>query len=156
MSGRPETYVVNPTNFISSIGEGKRVADLIDKHLRGTRPRSGRWRLTRVPTEFLATPNRIGRGRNRRVESDRDEPPPGLGRRLRWRRPAGHAGRCHCKSAASARGDTTLEVEVGLTKPIGFEEAKRCLQCQLNIFIDGNRCISATAASMPVRTDASR
>ncbi|HWK80289.1 MAG TPA: 4Fe-4S dicluster domain-containing protein, partial [Thermomicrobiales bacterium] len=23
----------------------------------------------------------------------------------------------------------------------GFEEAKRCLQCQLNIFIDGNRCI---------------
>ena len=37
--------------------------------------------------------------------------------------------------------DTTLEVEVGYTKPIGFEEAKRCLQCQLNIFIDGNRCI---------------
>jgi len=38
-------------------------------------------------------------------------------------------------------GDTTIETEIGYTKPIGFEEAKRCLQCQLNIFIDGNRCI---------------
>jgi formate hydrogenlyase subunit 6/NADH:ubiquinone oxidoreductase subunit I len=37
--------------------------------------------------------------------------------------------------------DNTLETEVGYTKPIGFEEAKRCLQCQLNIFIDGDRCI---------------
>src|SRR6185503_18727315 len=37
--------------------------------------------------------------------------------------------------------ETTLEVELGLTKPLGFEEAKRCLQCQLNIFIDGDRCI---------------
>jgi formate hydrogenlyase subunit 6/NADH:ubiquinone oxidoreductase subunit I len=37
--------------------------------------------------------------------------------------------------------DNTLESELGYTKPIGFEEAKRCLQCQLNIFIDGNRCI---------------
>ena len=30
---------------------------------------------------------------------------------------------------------------MGFTKAIGFEEAKRCLQCQLNIFIDGDRCI---------------
>jgi formate hydrogenlyase subunit 6/NADH:ubiquinone oxidoreductase subunit I len=37
--------------------------------------------------------------------------------------------------------DNTLESEIGYTKPIGFEEAKRCLQCQLNIFIDGDRCI---------------
>jgi formate hydrogenlyase subunit 6/NADH:ubiquinone oxidoreductase subunit I len=37
--------------------------------------------------------------------------------------------------------DNTLETEMGYTKSIGFEEAKRCLQCQLNIFIDGNRCI---------------
>ena len=37
--------------------------------------------------------------------------------------------------------ETTLEVELGYPKPMGFEEAKRCLQCQLNIFIDGDRCI---------------
>jgi ferredoxin len=40
-----------------------------------------------------------------------------------------------------ADDETTLEVEMGYTKPLGFEEAKRCLQCQLNIFIDGDRCI---------------
>jgi ferredoxin len=37
--------------------------------------------------------------------------------------------------------ETTLETELGLPKSMGFEEAKRCLQCQLNIFIDGDRCI---------------
>ncbi len=48
-------------------------------------------------------------------------------------------------------GDTTIETEIGYTKPIGFEEAKRCLQCQLNIFIDGNRCILCATASMSAR-----
>ena len=81
-----------------------------------------------------------GRG-HRRLEPDRDEPPPRLGRRLRGRRPSGDAGACRSRIVACPHGDTTLEVEVGYTKPIGFEEAKRCLQCQLNIFIDGNRCI---------------
>src|SRR5581483_6832366 len=32
-------YVINPTNFISSIGEGKRVADMIDQEVRGTLPK---------------------------------------------------------------------------------------------------------------------
>ena len=75
------------------------------------------------------------------MEPDRDEPPPRLGRRLRQRRPPDDAGPAAAEARASARGDTTIEAEIGYTKPIGFEEAKRCLQCQLNIFIDGNRCI---------------
>ena len=50
-------YVVNPTNFISSIGEGKRVADLIDQRLRGTEPKVKEMEITRVPTEYIATPN---------------------------------------------------------------------------------------------------
>ena len=51
-------YVVNPTNFISSIGEGKRVADV---HRRGPARRSDpkvkEMEITRVPTEFISTPN---------------------------------------------------------------------------------------------------
>jgi pyruvate/2-oxoglutarate dehydrogenase complex dihydrolipoamide dehydrogenase (E3) component len=50
-------YVVNPTNFISSIGEGRRVADMIDGELRGTPPKIKEMEITRVPTEFIATPN---------------------------------------------------------------------------------------------------
>jgi hypothetical protein len=50
-------YVVNPTNFISSIGEGKRVVEHIDRQMRGTAPASRDMELTRTPTEFLATPN---------------------------------------------------------------------------------------------------
>ncbi len=45
-------FVVNPTNFISSIGEARRVADLIDQDLRGARPKVKEMEITRVPTEF--------------------------------------------------------------------------------------------------------
>ncbi|HEV2067204.1 MAG TPA: FAD-dependent oxidoreductase, partial [Thermomicrobiales bacterium] len=52
-------YVINPTNFISAIGEGKRVAELIDQELRNTPPKRKEMELTRVPTEFVATPNSL-------------------------------------------------------------------------------------------------
>ncbi len=69
-----------------------------------------------------------------------------MSRRLVWGDDYAGVGRQMMPSLPEAvrgigSGDTTLEVEIGYTKPIGFEEAKRCLQCQLNIFIDGNRCI---------------
>lgn len=50
-------YVINPTNFISAIGEGKRVAELIDQEVRGVLPKKKDMEITRVPTEFIATPN---------------------------------------------------------------------------------------------------
>ena len=133
-------YVVNPTNFISSIGEGKRVAELIDTQLRGTRPRIRDMELTRVPTEFVATPNPL------LAEGIAEWSLTAMSRRLVWGDDYAGVGRQVMPSLpVPDRGigtlDTTLEVEVGFTKPIGFEEAKRCLQCQLNIFIDGNRCI---------------
>ena len=49
-------YVVNPTNFISSIGEGKRVADLIDQRAARHRRKVKEMEITRVPTEYRLDP----------------------------------------------------------------------------------------------------
>ena len=133
-------YVVNPTNFISSIGEGKRVVEHIDRQMRGAVPASRDMEITRVPTEFVATPNPLV------AEGIAEWSLTSMSRRLVWGDDYAGVGRNVMPVLPLAeRGmgslDSTLEVEVGFTKPIGFEEAKRCLQCQLNIFIDGNRCI---------------
>ena len=82
-------YVINPTNFISSIGEGKRVADLIDRADARHPPKIVKeMEITRVPTEFIVHAECADFRRHRRVVDDRDEPPAGLGRRLFRRRPA--------------------------------------------------------------------
>jgi NADPH-dependent glutamate synthase beta subunit-like oxidoreductase/formate hydrogenlyase subunit 6/NADH:ubiquinone oxidoreductase subunit I len=133
-------YVINPTNFISAIGEGKRVSESIDRAMRGTRPVVKEMEITRVPTELVATPNALI------SEGIAEWSMTSMSRRLVWGDDYSGVPRQLIPSlSVPDRGidshDTTLEVELGYTKPIGFEEAKRCLQCQLNIFIDGNRCI---------------
>jgi len=133
-------YVINPTNFISSIGEGKRVADLMDQELRGALPKLKEMEITRIPTEFVSTPNSL------LSEGVAEWTMTAMSRRLVWGDDYAGVGRQVMPMLPPAeRGigtfDNTLESELGYTKPIGFEEAKRCLQCQLNIFIDGNRCI---------------
>jgi len=133
-------YVINPTNFISAIGEGKRVADLIDQELRGVLPKKKEMEITRVPTEYISTPNSL------LSEGVAEWSMTAMSRRLVWGDDYAGVGRQGMPMLPPAeRGmgtmDNTLETEIGYTKPIGFEEAKRCLQCQLNIFIDGNRCI---------------
>jgi ferredoxin len=133
-------YVVNPTNFISSIGEARRVADFIDQDVRGAQPKVKEVEITRVPTEYVSTPNPLV------SEGVADWSLTSMSRRLVWGDDYAGVGRqmmptLPLDDRGMQSGDTTLEVELGYTKPIGFEEAKRCLQCQLNIFIDGNRCI---------------
>ena len=133
-------YVINPTNFISSIGEGKRVADLIDQEIRGTLPKEKEMEITRIPTEYVSAPNALI------SEGVAEWTMTSMSRRLVWGDDYTGVGRQVMPvPPAAERGlgtfDNTLESELGYTKPIGFEEAKRCLQCQLNIFIDGNRCI---------------
>jgi NADPH-dependent glutamate synthase beta subunit-like oxidoreductase/ferredoxin len=133
-------YVINPTNFISSIGEGKRVAGFIDQELRSTPTQPKEMELTRVPTEFISTPNSL------LSEGIAEWTLSAMSRRLVWGDDYTSVGRQMMPAMPLAErglglGDTTIESEIGYTKPIGFEEAKRCLQCQLNIFIDGNRCI---------------
>src|SRR5690606_7019430 len=133
-------YVVNPTNFISSIGEGKRVAEFIDQELQGSPTKIKDMEITRIPTEFISTPNPL------LSEGVAEWTLSTTSRRLVWGDDYTSVGRQMMPAMPLADrgmglGDTTIETEIGYTKPIGFEEAKRCLQCQLNIFIDGNRCI---------------
>lgn len=133
-------YVINATNFISSIGEARRVADLIDEQLRGASPKKKTMEITRVPTEYISTPNPLV------AEGIAEWSLSAMSRRLIWGDDYSSTGRQVMPSLpVPARGiaslDTTFEVEIGYSKPIGFDEAKRCLQCQLNIFIDGHRCI---------------
>ena len=133
-------YVINPTNFISAIGEGKRVAVAIDRAMRGVIPPEKDMEITRVPTEYVSTPNPLV------SEGIAEWSLTSMSRRLVWGDDYTSVGRQMMPMLPVAeRGlgtfDNTLETETGYTKSIGFEEAKRCLQCQLNIFIDGNRCI---------------
>jgi NADPH-dependent glutamate synthase beta subunit-like oxidoreductase/ferredoxin len=133
-------YVINPTNFISSIGEARRVAELIDQEMRGTKPKIKEMEITRVPTEYIATPNPLV------SEGIAEWSLSSMSRRLVWGDDYSATGRqvmpvLPVDARGLDTGDTTMEVELGYSKPIGFEEAKRCLQCQLNIFIDGHRCI---------------
>ncbi|HYH11642.1 MAG TPA: FAD-dependent oxidoreductase [Thermomicrobiales bacterium] len=133
-------YVINPTNFISAIGEGKRVAEAIDWELRDTQPKVKDMEITRVPTEYVSTPNPLT------SEGIAEWSMTSMSRRLVWGDDYINVGRQGMPMLpVPERGlgtmDNTLESETGYTKSIGFEEAKRCLQCQLNIFIDGNRCI---------------
>ena len=133
-------YVINPTNFISAIGEGKRVADTIDAEMREVTPKVKEMEITRVPTEYVGTPNSL------LSEGIAEWSMTSMSRRLVWGDDYSDVGRQDMPMLPVAqRGlgsmDNTLESEMGMTKSIGFEEAKRCLQCQLNIFIDGNRCI---------------
>jgi NADPH-dependent glutamate synthase beta subunit-like oxidoreductase/ferredoxin len=133
-------YVTNPSNFISAIGEGKRVANEIDAALRGVHQPVRDFEVTRVPIEDLHTPNPLV------AEGVSEWSVTAMSRRLRWGDNYASVERQDVPMLPlGERGlfadETTLEVEMGYTKPLGFEEAKRCLQCQLNIFIDGNRCI---------------
>jgi NADPH-dependent glutamate synthase beta subunit-like oxidoreductase/NAD-dependent dihydropyrimidine dehydrogenase PreA subunit len=133
-------YVINPTNFISAIGEGKRVSEMIDREMRGVEPKVKEMEITRVPTEYLSTPNPL------LSEGIAEWSMTSMSRRLVWGDDYAGVGRQSMPMLpVPQRGlhtmDNTLETEMGYTKSIGFEEAKRCLQCQLNIFIDGNRCI---------------
>ena len=133
-------YVVNPTNFISSIGEGKRVAEYINHDLGDAPTKIKDMEITRVPTEYISTPNPL------LSEGIAEWTLTSTSRRLIWGDNYTSVGRqmmpaMPLETRGLATGDTTIETEIGYTKPIGFEEAKRCLQCQLNIFIDGNRCI---------------
>ncbi|MCC7022845.1 MAG: FAD-dependent oxidoreductase [Thermomicrobiales bacterium] len=133
-------YVINPTNFITSIGEGKRVSEFIIEEILGREPIAKEMELTRVPTEFISTPNPL------LSEGIAEWTLSTTSRRLVWGDNYTSVGRqmmplMPLPDRGLGIGDTTIEAELGYTKSIGFEEAKRCLQCQLNIFIDGNRCI---------------
>lgn len=133
-------YVTNPLNFISAIGDAKRVAENIHAALGGSLPAEKDVEITRVPIEDFHTPNPLV------AEGVSEWTLSSMSRRLRWGDNYTSVERQIMPTLPMpARGlfadNTTIEVDIGYPKPLGFNEAKRCLQCQLNIFIDGDRCI---------------
>jgi NADPH-dependent glutamate synthase beta subunit-like oxidoreductase/ferredoxin len=133
-------YVTNPLNFISAIGDAKRVSEEVHAALSGEQLPVKDFEITRVPIEDFHTPNPLV------AEGVAEWSLASMSRRLRWGDNYSSVERQVMPTLPlSERGlladETTLEVELGYPKPLGFEEAKRCLQCQLNIFIDGDRCI---------------
>jgi ferredoxin len=116
------------------------VAEEIDAELRGVTLPAPDFEITRVPIEDFHTPNPLV------SEGVSEWSLASMSRRLRWGDNYTSVQRQIMPTLPlSVRGlladETTIEVDTGYTKPIGFDEAKRCLQCQLNIFIDGDRCI---------------
>ncbi|HQZ90196.1 MAG TPA: FAD-dependent oxidoreductase [Thermomicrobiales bacterium] len=133
-------YVTNPLNFISAIGDGKRVAEHVHSQLSGLPIPEPDFEITRVPIEDLHTPNPL------MAEGVAEWSTSTMSRRLRWGDNYTSLQRqimptLPLQERGLLADETTLEVELGYPKPVGFDEAKRCLQCQLNIFIDGDRCI---------------
>jgi len=133
-------YITNPLNFISAIGDAKRVSEEIDAILREEMVPTPDFEITRVPIEDLHTPNPLV------AEGVSEWSLTSMSRRLRWGDNYTSVQRQIMPTLPlQQRGlfadETTIEVELGYPKPVGFDEAKRCLQCQLNIFIDGDRCI---------------
>lgn len=133
-------YVTNPLNFISAIGDGKRVAEEVDHALAGSTLPVPDFEITRVPIEEFHTPNPLI------SEGVAEWSMAAMSRRLRWGDNYTSVERqampmLPLQERGLLADETTLETELGYPKPVGFDEAKRCLQCQLNIFIDGDRCI---------------
>ncbi len=106
-------YVVNPTNFISSIGEGKRVAEAVDPRCAAPAERRRIWRSRGSRPSTSPTPNPLV------AEGIAEWSLTAMSRRLVWGDDYAGVGRqmmpsLPVPSAGIGTHDTTLEVEVGL------------------------------------------
>ncbi|HVX31316.1 MAG TPA: FAD-dependent oxidoreductase, partial [Nitrolancea sp.] len=133
-----------PRNFISAIADGKRVAVSIDAALEGAEsatldaeiiplPVEGsrtalRHRFDDIATWSLTTPSRRLRWGDDYLSTPRETIP---------LRPIAERG---LDGSSPAQ-----EVELGLSEKAALTAASRCLQCQLNIFIDPDSCILCNA-----------
>ena len=133
-----------PRNFISAIADGTHAAESIDAALEGVRPAEQEAELISLPVEGSRSPLR------RRFDDVATWSLTTPSRRLRWGddylstpretlplRPVDERG-LGGKSPA-------LEVELSLSEEAALAGASRCLQCQLNIFIDPASCILCNA-----------
>ncbi|MEZ4497881.1 MAG: FAD-dependent oxidoreductase [Thermomicrobiales bacterium] len=111
-------FVINPTNFISAIGEGRRVAESIDRT--GARDPTDRQGHGDHPgsDRICLDPKHPACRRRGRVVADLDEPSFGVGRRLFPGRSPDDAITSVPDRGMLNTGDTMLEVEVGYSKPI--------------------------------------
>ena len=129
-----------PRNFISAIADGKRVAVNIDAKLRGTEPDAQEAELIPLPIQGSRTDLR--RGLDGIAGWSLTTP----SRRLRWGDdylaiPLPKPPLRRLSERGIGGTSPALEVELGLSEEAALAGASRCLQCQLNIFIDPASCI---------------
>lgn len=164
-------FVGGARNLISCIGEGQKAAVAIDQYFKSIDPRKEKVTLQAdfalvpyldyVSDYHLEVTKQIDDWAA--VETTRHETAPDATVRMSWapisiwtadtmqrRLVDGEdydsVPRQHMPMLPIPRRDNLLsEVELGLPKQEAFEEARRCLQCQLNIFLDGDNCILCNA-----------
>jgi NADPH-dependent glutamate synthase beta subunit-like oxidoreductase/ferredoxin len=164
-------YVAGARTIIASIGDGQKTAIAVDQYLRGIDTKKD---TVSIQAEFALVPYldhvsdyhlEVTRQVNEwaDVESVRDEIAPDATVRMSWQpisiwtadtmqrrlvdaEDYDSVPRQHMPMRPmNERFNLTTEVELGLPPIEAHEEAKRCLQCQLNIFIDGDNCILCNA-----------
>lgn len=133
-----------PRNFISAIADGKRVAASIDAAFGVPRYTEQEAELLPLPIQGPRTPLR--RGLDGIAGWSLTTP----SRRLRWE--DDYLAIPRAESPLLPLGERGIggmsparEVELSLTEEAALDGASRCLQCQLNIFIDPSSCILCNA-----------
>lgn len=104
-------FITGPRDVIHVIADGHRTAAAVDSYLRGPRE-GGRTLGMEVVSPY------VREGAYLRVER---KPMPTL--------------------PAKERGSMDAEVELGFSPEVAMAEASRCLQCQINVMIDSDKCI---------------
>ncbi|HEU5423880.1 MAG TPA: FAD-dependent oxidoreductase [Nitrolancea sp.] len=134
-------FAARPRDVISAIGDGKRAAASIDSTLRGAVPRAPEAELTSLSTPEFPSLRRL------LAEGVADWTLTTLARRLDQDDDYLELPRQEMSLLSLAEREIGApaglgrEVEQGFAPDLAADEARRCLQCQLNIFIDGNACI---------------
>lgn len=139
--------VSGSSSFIEAIASGKRTARDIDHWLGSiTEDRPGSPNV-----QPFAVPVPLALARQRTDAPGQDAEIPHWTRYLLHRRlieadpyreiPAQPTRVVPLPERGLANTDAATEVDAGMSATIGQQEAARCLQCQANIFIDGDRCI---------------
>jgi formate dehydrogenase major subunit len=164
-------YVAGARTIIASIGDGQKSAIAMDQYLRGIDTKK---ETVSIQAEFALVPyldhvsdyhldvtKQINDWAD--IETVREEIAPDATVRMSWQpisiwtadtmqrrlidaEDYDSVPRRHMPMEPMAnRFNLTQEVEQGLPRNEAFEEARRCLQCQLNIFLDGDNCILCNA-----------
>ncbi|MEA2572953.1 MAG: hypothetical protein QOH93_251, partial [Chloroflexia bacterium] len=164
-------FVHGARNLISCVGEGQKVAIAIDQYLRGIDTKQETVTLQAdfalVPYLDYVSDYHLDVTREimqwAEAETVREETAPDATIRMSWQPISlwtadtmqrrlvdgddyDGVPRQHMPMLPlNERYNLETEVELGFHKHEAFQEAKRCLQCQLNIFLDGDNCILCNA-----------
>lgn len=164
-------FVAGARTLIASIGDGHKTAIGVDQYLRGVKPDEDK---VTVRAEFALVPAQeqvsdyhldVTRSLEEWAETAtlRQEYPQDAAIRMSWQPISIWTADTMQRRLVEGddydavprqempmlplpeRWNLTTEVELGFTHEEAFQEAKRCLQCQLNIFVDGDNCILCNA-----------